>query len=179
MSQFIFVRHGQSKANADMVIAEAYSELTEKGVRQARETAQKVRNFNITTILCSPYQRAKQTAEILASELNIDKDHIKIIDELHERDLGSLKNKLKEHEGLWYFTDDETEGIEKRAELLRRMSVCLERIRQESKEGETVLVVGHAIAGFYLLQVCAKKVSLQDFDLPLELHNAEYMVVEY
>lgn len=176
--KFIFVRHGQSKANADGIIADAHSPLTEDGIKQATKTANELRNFNITTIVSSPYLRTQQTAETIAGELGIELAHIKIIDELRERGLGVLENNPKEHEGTWYFTDDQSEGIEPRQKLFERMNHCLKTI-QEIDKNENILVVGHAVSGFYLLQAAAKKPKIELFDLPSQMSNADYIEVKY
>lgn len=178
MAGFIFVRHGQSQANADGIIADAHSPLTEAGIEQARVTANELRDFNITTIVCSPYLRTQQTAETIAGELGIEIAHIRIIDELRERGLGVLENNPKEHEGTWYFTDDESEGIEPRQKLFERMNNCLKTL-QDFGENENLLVIGHAISGFYLLQSAAKKPSIELFDLPSQMSNADYIEVKY
>ncbi|MEK7153129.1 MAG: histidine phosphatase family protein [Patescibacteria group bacterium] len=176
MTSFIFVRHGQSQANADGIIANAYSPLTEGGIEQARKTAKEVKALGVTMIACSPYLRAQQSAEIIAGELGIDLAHIKIIDELRERGLGVLENKPKGHDGAWYFLDEESEGIESREGLFGRMTQALHIIRELSKTN-TVLVVGHSVAGFYLLQAAAMKASLEAFDPPSQMNNADYVKV--
>ena len=176
MTSFIFVRHGQSQANADVIIADEHSPLTELGVEQARKTADEIRKFNITKIVRSPFLRAQQTAETIAKELVIGIEDILVLDELAERDLGVLKNKHREHEGTWYFADDESEGIEKRADLYARMSHCLEDLKELAK-GESLLVVGHAVSGFYLLQAAARKGSVDEFDALSMMNNAGYVEV--
>lgn len=177
MSSFIFVRHGQSEANASTEIADAHSPLTENGVEQARKTGKEVKELGITLILCSPFLRAQQTAETIAGEIGLDIAHIKIVDGLQERGLGVLEGKHREHDGLWYFTDETSEGIESREKLLRRMTDCIDTIREHSKTN-TVLVSGHSISGFYLQQA-AKKKKLKDFDPPELMSNADFVKVEF
>ena len=157
--------------------ADAHSPLTEAGIAQARKTAHEVRQFKVTAIACSPYLRTRQTAETIAGELGIDFAHITIIDELRERGLGVLENKRREHEGMWYFVDDESEGIEPRIDLLTRMTECVGVIARLG-ENQNVLVVGHAIPGYYLLQAAAKKASLYAFDSPSQMSNADYVEVK-
>lgn len=177
MHSFIFVRHGQSQANADTIIADANSPLTASGIEQARKTANEIRDFNITTIICSPYLRAQQTAEIIAGELGISIPNIKVIDELRERGLGVLENRPREQEGTWYFVDDKSAGIESRKDLFARMTRGFNIVKKLSKD-ESVLVVGHAISGFYLLQVAAKKVSVEVLDSPSQMSNADFIKVK-
>ena len=44
---------------------------------------------------------------------------------------------------------------------------------------ERLLIVGHAISGFYLLQVASHKPSVEYFDSPSQMINAEYIDVNY
>lgn len=177
MSKFIFVRHGQSEGNAGGYIATADTKLTAIGVEQAKATAEKVRNKGITKIVCSPMIRAQQTAETIAAELGIDVAHIEIIDDLHERGLGKTEGEPKTHDSEWYLTNNETSlGIESREELIARMSLCLEKLKELS-EGATLLAVGHAIAGYYLVEVAEGKRKFEEFGPAKELLNADYVEV--
>jgi broad specificity phosphatase PhoE len=178
MGNFIFVRHGQSQANAETIIADAKSPLTDSGIEQARKTGAELKVKSVTLILCSPYLRAQQTAETIASELGVDIAHIKIVDEIRERGLGVMENKPREHDGTWYFTDDNSEGIENSSELYSRMKRCLETINTLGKN-EKLLVVGHAISGFYLLQAACHKPSVEAFDSPSLMSNADFIDVSY
>lgn len=177
MAKFIFVRHGQSQANADGILADKHSTLTEKGIEQARQTGNKLKGFPIKTITCSPYLRAQQTAEIIAGELGIDLAHIKIIDELHERDLGSYENKPKTRDSEWYETTEGEVGMERRGDIIKRMQICLEKIQQESRDG-LVLAVGHSGSAYYLLQVAQGHTRYEDFGPRQEINNADIIEVE-
>lgn len=178
MSKFIFVRHGQSHANAQKLIANETHPLTETGKEQARKTGIELKNKAIKTIVCSTMIRAQQTAEIIAGELGIPIDHIQVINELHERRFGTYENKPREHESTWYFTHKGGhDGIESRDELIARVSIALGKIRELAKEG-TVLVVGHSCAGFYMLQVAAGHKTYAEFDEPSHMSNADFIEVE-
>ena len=176
MTSFIFVRHGQSETNANGIIADAHPPLTEEGIEQARRTADEIRDLSITKVVCSPYLRAQQTAETIAGELGIELKDIEILDDLKERGLGVLEAKPREHEGIWYFSDDESEGIEKRVDLYERMKRCLDQLRERA-EGQKLLVVGHSVSGFYLQQAATHKTSVDDFDPLSMINNADYVEV--
>jgi len=176
LSQFIFVRHGESEANAQAALADADSPLTELGKDQAHQTVDKIRESNITLIVCSPFLRAQQTAQIIAEELGIDSHQTKTLDDLHERRFGDLENKPREHESTWYYTTDVPEAESRQAVLDRSVS-ALQQIK-ELAQHDTVLVVGHACAGFYLLQVAAGHTTLESFDPPSQIDNAGYAIVE-
>lgn len=160
------------------VIADAHSPLTESGIEQARKTGLELKGKGITLIVCSPYLHAQQTAETIAGEIGIDIAHIKIVDDLRERSLGALEGKHRDHESLWYFTDDESEGIELRHDLLNRMKRCFSVIEEFAQQG-TVLAIGHSISGFYLLQIAAGKQSVAELKSPALMSNADYIEVNY
>jgi broad specificity phosphatase PhoE len=88
--RFIMVRHGESEGNRErrFTISSEVG-LTELGVRQAHEAARRIAQlFKPQIIVSSPFRRARQTSEIIASELNL---RIETVHDLHERDLGCLK----------------------------------------------------------------------------------------
>jgi probable phosphoglycerate mutase len=61
-----FVRHGQSEDNITPVFQSPNSPLNEKGIRQAESIAQRVLKLSFDALISSPFERAKQTAEIIA-----------------------------------------------------------------------------------------------------------------
>ena len=84
--EILLTRHGQTEWNLlKKVQGKADIELNEKGVKQAEETRDSLKNEEIDLILCSPLKRAIQTAEIINQGRNIKM----IIDErVSERDFG-------------------------------------------------------------------------------------------
>lgn len=79
-----FVRHGETELNAQNIRQGPEGSLTEKGREQALVTALRFPKHKgrPQIIISSPYQRAKETAEIIRKELNIK---IKYSDLLKER----------------------------------------------------------------------------------------------
>jgi probable phosphoglycerate mutase len=72
MTPFLFLRHGQSTANRDRVIAGSTdAELTELGEAQAREAAVALAGSGIRHVVASPQRRALRTAEIVAEALGL------------------------------------------------------------------------------------------------------------
>jgi len=88
------IRHGQTTGDIEGRFGGTYDDnLSDKGVKQANELAEKLKNFGIEIIYSSPYFRARETAEILAKKLNIS---VRIVNDLRERDVcGQLSGKLK------------------------------------------------------------------------------------
>ena len=177
MTELIFVRHGETEANAIKYLSKPDTVLTELGISQARKAGQELKDSGIKTIVCSPFIRAQQTAEIIAGELGIDIKHIRIIDELRERSAGKLEGTPKLHEGNWYdyyFGDEDFELV---SDVIGRTEIALDKIKKLSSDG-LVLVVGHAMAGLCLLQVVAGKTRLEEFDRGIRLENAQPVRVQ-
>lgn len=64
--EILLTRHGQTEWNLlKKVQGKADIELNEKGIKQAEETRDSLKNEKIDLILCSPLKRAIQTAEII------------------------------------------------------------------------------------------------------------------
>lgn len=70
MSKIYFVRHGQSQFNAG-ITTQFNSELTSKGLKQAKEVAKKLKEAVGFTGYVSPYLRCLQTAMIIQRETGI------------------------------------------------------------------------------------------------------------
>lgn len=178
MNKFIFVRHGESQANAKKIVADETYHLTEKGINQARITGQELKGKGIKTIVCSPMIRAQQTAETIAGELGIPIGHIKIIDELHERRFGIHENKVRQHESPWYISHPGgQDGIEPQIDLIKRMQKALVKIKKIAAK-ELTLVVGHGCSGFYLLEIASGKNDFTDFKEVQLMNNADFIEVE-
>lgn len=67
-----FVRHGQSVDNASPVFQSIDSPLSEKGRSQAKSIAERLSTIQFETLITSPVQRAKETAQYIAE--STDKD---------------------------------------------------------------------------------------------------------
>lgn len=177
--RFLYVRHGESEANAAATIGIPSTKLTSKGIAQAQKTGVELQDQNVALIICSPFIRAQQTAEIIAGEVGVDLRHIVVIDELHERRMGVIEGAPKEQESEWFYGKTDVEGMESQEDLLARSARALKRIEELARDVDgSIVVVGHAVSGFYLLQVAKGNTSpgeLEDFH---QMPNADYIVVE-
>ncbi len=94
MTTIYVVRHGQSKANAgEFSDAKSVREsnLSDLGIEQAHNLAKKLLNIHFDAIFSSDLARAKQTAEIVALERNLQVQTSELIRErsYHEHRLNS------------------------------------------------------------------------------------------
>lgn len=177
--KIIFVRHGESEANAALVVGGPDSPLSEVGVEQARLTGMKLKDQGIAQIISSPYLRAQQTAEIIAGELGIPVDHIKVVEELHERRMGLLEDKPKRHSTEYFVHNDMEHGFESHYEVIERVKTALRKIEQIAGGSDgTTLVVGHATSGYFLQQVAKGKAQFDEFEAFEQLSNAGFMEIE-
>jgi broad specificity phosphatase PhoE len=176
MTKFIFVRHGESESNKSGILSTPYTELTALGIEQAQKTGQELKAKNIKVVACSAFIRARQTAEIIALELGINVAGVKVIDTIHERRMGKVEGQPRQHESIWYFNAEDPD-FEPRADILKRAHETLNTIKKLSEEG-LVMVVGHGLSGFYLLQASKGVVDIKDLPEPNLLVNAGYIEVE-
>jgi len=97
------VRHGENPANLNREFSYKlidYS-LTEKGVRQAEETASFFREKGIDAIYSSPLKRARETAQIIAAPLALP---VTIVEEFRENNVGDLERDPP-NEAAWALHD--------------------------------------------------------------------------
>lgn len=85
--QLYFVRHGESEANVQQILANRglTHPLTEKGRAQAETLAARLGSVGITHIYCSPLLRAQETGQILSRAWGVP---VTLTDALREFDCG-------------------------------------------------------------------------------------------
>ena len=86
MLQVYLVRHGETQWNAERRIqGQSDSPLTEKGVQQAWQVAERARTLGITHVISSDLGRTQQTARIIADACGCD---VTLEPRLRELDMG-------------------------------------------------------------------------------------------
>jgi broad specificity phosphatase PhoE len=158
MQHLYFIRHGQSEANAQQLIAGSHdSPLSPVGRLQAAyagETAKLYYQFDL--IVSSPMSRALETAHIIADKLDCPRGNILIMDDLRERNLGAVEGKdyrQTPHYDGNYEDAENIPGVEPIAELMARLQKVLSALRQRPERH--ILVVAHNGSG-RMLKVAAK-----------------------
>jgi probable phosphoglycerate mutase len=90
-TRLLLIRHAQSVANIEgRMQGSGNDPLTPRGIAQAHNLARRLQSDSLSNglIFCSPLQRAKQTAEIVAQALNLP---LQLHPGLTEIDLGKLE----------------------------------------------------------------------------------------
>lgn len=174
---FYYLRHGESSANAQYLVSADTVELTDVGRQQACDAADWLKGKDIQLILTSGLIRAQQTAEIVAQILGIE-NKIKIINILHERTLGGFVGEPRPDDKDFFYAVDGENNTETRTNLIARATAVLTEIESYVQQTEgRVLVVGHAILGFYLRQIAAGVTEYADFDWGKKIRNAEIIEI--
>lgn len=136
------VRHGQVPHNALKQYNNQNEDLTEIGIKQARDLKEKIKNIDYDIIISSPLIRAKHTVEII----NIQEKEIIIDNRLEERNPGSLSGQPLEvtnREEYWnYNTEIQYGTSENIKDFVKRVYDFLDEIK--TKDYESVLIVAHS-----------------------------------
>lgn len=151
MLKIYITRHGQNKDNVAGILNGHRDEpLTEKGIEQAREIADKIKEVGIIfdAVYSSPLQRAVETAKIISEAIHSPQPEKE--PSLIERDFGTMTGKnisdieklcapnILKAEIITYFLSPE--GAETFPDLLNRGGVVLEKIQTKHKTGNILLV---------------------------------------
>ncbi|MFA6338758.1 MAG: histidine phosphatase family protein [Candidatus Paceibacterota bacterium] len=146
-----FIRHGETENNATNVRQGPEGGLSDIGRNQAESVALRLSEFPIEAIISSPYERASETAQIIAKSLNLVVEYSVLLKE--RRNPPEVKGKSKEdpevkrimeiidrnlHSRYYRYSDEENfDDLAKRAEKL------LEYIEQRPEE--YIILVTHGI----------------------------------
>lgn len=140
MTEICLIRHGETDWNArELTQGSTDIPLNDTGRAQARATARMLADDAWDAIYASPLSRARETAEIIAD--NLDLRPIRIHEDLRERGFGEAEG-LDASERRIRFPDKVIPGAESWDAVLERGLTVLETIRLAHPD-ERVLVVAH------------------------------------
>jgi len=157
MINIYLVRHGQDVDNSQGVLnGHRNTPLTEKGVKQAQETAEKIKAFDLSfdVIFSSPLIRALETTSLISEKTKSPKPIEEAL--LIERNFGVMTGKntadieklcgpdILKAEIITYFLNPE--GAETFPDLMNRGRLLLSKLQENYKEGN-ILLVTHGDVG--------------------------------
>lgn len=132
--EFLFMRHGETEANAaDVICGSTDLPLSEIGHEQARQAALALACCGIARIITSPLLRARQTAEALAQTTRVP---VIVAEGLAERNWGAWEGQPRA--GLR--RDETPPGGESPAAFRERIRYAFAAIDL----GQPVLIVAHS-----------------------------------
>ena len=151
---FYYVRHGETIFNVTGRSQGACdSPLTNKGIAQAKETAEKLKAIRFDRAYSSSSERAYDTAVEILKERNIPLVSVKGLKEMSFGLLeGSTIDENKAMEECWKKKDFTAYGGEDRKMLVERIRNTFDEILSQCKDGENVLIVSHRGYFFYMLE---------------------------
>ena len=166
-------RHGETDWNLyGKVQGKADMTLNSKGIEQAKETMEKLKEENIDFIICSPLKRARQTAEIINSEKNIS---IIFDERISERDFGEMEGMHKEDFDFQAFWNYKKNVNYEKAENIRvffnRIFLFLEDIKKKYKDKNILLVTHGGVS--IAINCCFNGIPESGACLPLCIKNCE------
>ena len=148
MNHYTLVRHGQSTANTEKIIAgKSDVPLTELGVLQAKQVAEQLKNKQFDICFCSPRLRTKQTADEILKFHNIP---IVYENGISERNYGEFEllpyTEMDAHENGKLFWQDGVNPTYESAETLQQFLNKMEQFFKQTSsqfENKNILLVGH------------------------------------
>ncbi|HVW59342.1 MAG TPA: histidine phosphatase family protein [Puia sp.] len=158
MLNVYFLRHGQTPFNADgnRYCGRTDAPLTEKGIRQAMDVRDQLRNIALDAAYASPLQRAFQTAKIAAGSLEVKAD-----DRLIEVDFGQWEGKKREEfvaedPDLWHQWDLDPMHAraggtgETASEVIHRVDDFFREALQRHPSGNILVAAHNGVNRLYL-----------------------------
>src|SRR6056297_11571 len=186
-NNYWLMRHGEAESNAKKIHSSALDKhpLTKKGKKEVKKQVSNLKDIDI--IVASDVLRTKQTAEMLAKELDVEVVYKK---GLREKDFGNLEQKSKEeYEKLFDSPgeklDKAPEGMESGWEMKVRAYNVLKEVDQEY-DNKNILVVAHngilrylqmAVNGLYKEEYVEKR---EELDMETgELKKIDFKIFPY
>lgn len=160
MTDLYITRHGETQWNIEgRFQGRGNSELTERGLNQARDLGRVLDREGIELILTSPLKRAQETARLAKGDRDIP---VIILDSLTEFDLGNwegvLLNELADQEPTNYdnYWNDpfaySPSGGESYGQLILRMGEAMEEVVALA-DSQKALVITHGMALMAILHI--------------------------
>lgn len=170
MKTIYFIRHGESEANAQGLLAGSTSDtpLTQKGVDQAHAVGKRLKEKQIDLIVASSLERAYETAKIIAQEVGFTQ-HIKTSDLLLERDFGTATGQPKA-QAYALLDNGGAVGAESLEVLHSRVIAALEWL--QSLPANHIVVASHAGFG-RMIKVVLDGGSWEHFMQQAALNNGD------
>lgn len=172
MKTFYFVRHGETEANVALIMSggEHNTPLTALGKQQAKRAGEDLQGKGIELIVCSPLERAVNTAEIIASEIGYDKSKIVTNELFLEQRMGPYSGKLYEEFNADRIANKVLPGVEGMEEFHARVKEAINSLR--SLPENCILLVAHGAFG-RMLKVVQQELPIEHFHLMERIGNAE------
>ncbi|SIS57860.1 histidine phosphatase family protein [Salimicrobium flavidum] len=173
MTSICLVRHGETMWNRQGKLQGGTDiPLNDTGREQAELCRDFLREDSWDTIVASPLQRAKHTAEIIGQSHDIS---LVLMDEFKERHFGEGEG-MTEEERLALYPDKQYPGQETKEDFVERVMEGIGRIAKEHTNRRVLLVAHGAVINAILTEISGGEIGADRFKLLNGcLNNIEYM----
>jgi len=155
------LRHGQTDWNIDLRLQGSSDiPLNETGRNQAAVAGATFSREDWDIIIASPLSRARDTAQIVAKQLNM---HVVIVPELVERSFGIAEGFSHSEWRKMYEANEHIEGLESLEDLRSRCELLLQLVATEY-DGLRVLAISHGALIRKVLRIVSNNQIPQDGD---------------
>lgn len=175
------IRHGED--DSSFRGGWSSNELTAKGIIQSKKLALFLKqNYRIEKIISSDLMRAKQTADIINSELNIDIEFTDKLREMNNGLLAGMKNEIAEEmfPGVYFNTLDINEKYpngESPKEFYNRIINDFEIILEENYTFNNMALITHS----GVINIIYKYINNQEWsnkEKSIKINNASIYILE-
>lgn len=140
------LRHGETEENKTGIMqGNMETLLNEKGRNQALALRQKIKDANIDLVICSPKQRAKETALLAAPDIPIIYDE-RLLSRNHGEFEGLPRDQIDLHDYWNIKKNIQYKEAESVGELFNRISSLLNDILEKYSDKKVLLVTHSGIA---------------------------------
>jgi isoleucyl-tRNA synthetase len=153
-NKYFVMRHGEGEHNVQAICSGIPNDeyhLTEKGKEQVVASAQNLKDKKIDVLIVSPFVRTRETASLVAKEINFPEDKIIVDEKLHELYWGDFEKKpLKDFMDVreTYMDSQNLEvkipGGESFQDAKNRFGDFIEEL-ENKYQNKNILLVGHGI----------------------------------
>ena len=155
------LRHGQTDWNIDLRLQGSSDiPLNETGRNQAAVVGATFSREDWDVIIASPLSRARDTAQIVAQQLNMP---VVIVPELVERSFGVAEGFSHSEWRKMYEANEHIEGLESLEDLRSRCELLLQLVATEY-DGLRVLAISHGALIRKVLRIVSNNQIPQDGD---------------
>jgi len=156
-NNFFVMRHGEAENNTGNIVSSKKGgghHLTEKGKEQTLSSVKELKKKNIDIIISSPFLRTKETAQLVAQEIDINENAIIFDERIKETNTGDFDGKnVKEYHNFFssyeeMFTKTPQNG-ENLLDLKRRVMDFISDVNIKYS-GKNILIVTHEYPSWFL-----------------------------
>lgn len=176
MKRLFYVRHGETEMNmAGLLSGRIETSLTANGVVQATKVGKeiKARLPKIDLIICSPMERAYETAKLIAQEIDYPVSKIQKNELFVERTYGVLEGTSNAHfmEPGNYHELDDVQGSETIEQLQERAVKAFDYV-SKLDTSDNILIVAHNAFGRALKRATKNQPHTQEYEKFEQIPNA-------